>query len=63
MEVLKEKNLKIGVATSSTREHALDNFEREQITHYFDSIIDQKQLSTVKNSRYIPSEIHKSDFL
>ena len=25
--------------------------------HYFDSIIDQKQLSTVKNSRYIPSEI------
>ena len=39
LEVLKEKNLKIGVATSSTREHALDNFEREQITHYFDSII------------------------
>ena len=39
LEVLKEKNLKIGVETSSTREHALDNFEREQITHYFDSII------------------------
>ena len=39
LEVLKEKNLKIGVATSSTREHALNNFEREQITHYFDSII------------------------
>ena len=39
LEVLKEKGLKIGVATSSTREHAFDNFEREKITPYFDSII------------------------
>lgn len=39
LEVLKDKNLKIGVATSSTREHAMDNFEREDIVSYFDSII------------------------
>lgn len=39
LEVLKKKKLKIGVATSSSREHALDNFEREGIMEYFDSII------------------------
>lgn len=39
LEVLKEKNLKIGVATSSTANHAWANLEREHIKDYFHVVI------------------------
>ena len=39
VEVLKDKNLKAGVATSSSREHAISNLKREGIIDYFDAII------------------------
>ena len=39
VEVLKDKNLKAGVATSSSREHAISNLKIEGIIDYFDSII------------------------
>lgn len=39
VEVLKEKNLKIGVATSSSREHAISNLKRVGIFDSFDAVI------------------------
>ena len=39
LKVLREKGLKIGVATSSSEEHAVSNLKREGIFDYFDSVI------------------------
>lgn len=39
LEVLREKNMKIGVATSSSAEHAWANLKREHIEDYFQTVI------------------------
>lgn len=39
LEVLKKHHIKMGVATSSSAEHAWGNLEREGISHYFQTVI------------------------
>lgn len=39
LEVLKELGIRMGVATSSSRENTLKNLEREKITDYFETVI------------------------
>ena len=54
LKVLREKGLKIGVATSSSEEHAVSNLKREGIFDYFDSVITGKYDRTWKaRARYL----------
>ena len=53
LKVLREKGLKIGVATSSSEEHAVSNLKREGIFDYFDSVITGNMIERKARARYL----------
>ena len=64
LKVLREKGLKIGVATSSSEEHAVSNLKREGIFDYFDSVITgnlYRSMQTIKSRSIKSDRIRRCD--